>query len=688
MKLFHRFFLILLAFSLLPIAGMGLWMLSSRRTVQDNARFFHGRLAALVAGTAERTTDQIDKTLGVAQDLELARGQEKIEIPALRRAAASDSQVALISILDARGVEVQRMSDPEIYPNQSSVDRSSEAFVARARATGELAVGAPIVVAGRTLVPIVHPLSDGRALYLVYSLSGLQRRLKHLADAGLGRVLFVDTSGRPVPGLGDAPPDADWRLPEDDPETGDWHDRLPSPQGLWVAASAPVPALGWRAVSLQPRKDAYAETQAAASRAFILFLALCAVVGAGAYSLSKRLLRPVAALVAGAERVAAGDFSRPIPSLGWGELEVLGRTFNGMSDKIGRYQQLQVDRLLEEKAKVDALVRNIPGGVLLIGMDGSMTFANAAAVSVLGLDEKPERRVLPARFPEIKAIVEAVRRGAKRSDEARIAMSATNGETIATFACRAQPVLRDGRDVGILIVMRDITSELELERMKEEFFHGVVHDLRGPITVIDGMVAMMKKMALGERESRYIDLARQASARLAGLVTNILDIAKLESGSMPLAPARFKASSLLTAVQEINRVPAESKGVVLEIEPSEETELIGDIRLLDRVMMNLIGNALKFTPAGGRIALGAVKVGAEVEFYVRDTGPGIPADKLDAVFEKFKQLDRDAAARSGYGLGLSICKKIVEVHGGRIWADSQDGKGSRFAFRVPRGLAS
>jgi signal transduction histidine kinase len=105
---------------------------------------------------------------------------------------------------------------------------------------------------------------------------------------------------------------------------------------------------------------------------------------------------------------------------------------------------------------------------------------------------------------------------------------------------------------------------------------------------------------------------------------------------------------------------------------------------LDRVLSNLIGNALKFTPREGKITLGAIDRGAEVEFFVRDTGPGIPADKVDAVFEKFKQLDRDAATRAGYGLGLSICKKIVEVHGGRIWVESKEGQGSRFAFIIPR----
>jgi signal transduction histidine kinase len=194
----------------------------------------------------------------------------------------------------------------------------------------------------------------------------------------------------------------------------------------------------------------------------------------------------------------------------------------------------------------------------------------------------------------------------------------------------------------------------------------------------------MKKMTLDEKATRYVEMARKASERLSDLIKNILDIAKFESGTMTLNTTRFSAGSLLTAVQEINRVPGENKGVAVEVEPTAAGELAGDAPLLDRVLMNLVGNALKFTPSGGRITLGATAVGAEVEFFVRDTGPGIPADKVHAVFEKFKQLDRDAAARSGYGLGLSICQKIVDVHGGRIWVESQEGQGSRFIFRVPR----
>lgn len=683
MKLFHRFFLILLAFSILPIAGMGLWMLSSREAVRDNARFLHKRVAALVAGSAERMLDQMNRTLGVVQDLEIARGQEKVEIPALRRAAASDSEVALISILDGGGVEGQVMSDPVIFPGPARRDRSAEPIVAEARRSGRLAVGPPVMVGARALVPVVHPLSDGRALYLMYSLRGLERRLKGFADDGRSRVLFVDAEGRVVPGLGDPPPAPEWRLP-DSADGGDWWDQLPSPEGPWVAASAPVPVLGWRAVSLQLRRDAYAESAAAAQRAVFFFVILCAVVAAGAFALSKRLLRPVRALVGGAERVAGGDFSRAIPPLGWGELDGLGKTFNMMAEKVRRYQDLQVERIMEEKAKVDTLVRNIPEGVMLLGFDGAISFSNSTAAYVLGMPKGASRVDELARASEIKGILEAVLHGARRSDSALVTTRALDGEILASFSCQALPVLRGGKEVGVMLLMRDVSAERELERMKEDFFHAVVHDLRGPITVIDGMIYMMTMADLGEKEARYVSMGQRASARLAELISNILDVAKLESGTLTLNLTRFATQALLTSARDLNRVPAEGKGVTIELEASAPLELVADSKLIDRVLMNLIGNALKFTPSGGRLTLGALASGDDAEFFVRDTGPGIPADKVDAVFEKFKQLDRDKAARAGYGLGLSICKKIVEIHGGRIWVESQEGKGSRFAFRIPR----
>ena len=664
MKLFHRFFLVLLAFSTLPVLGMGVLMLSSRGAVQDNARVLHKRLAALVADSAERTVEQLNRTLGVVADLEVSRGQKNLELTILQHAAGGDSSVAVISVLDVAGREVYHSVDPELFPDTSLQDRAGDPAVVEARRTGHLFLGTPITVKGLTIIPVAHPLSDGRLLYMLYSLSGLQRRLGRMPTGGRGRILVDDAAGRPLPGVGDEPPAKDWVLPAGDAEG--WSDRLPSSEGPLVAASVGLKSVPWRAVSLQPRSDAYAESDAAAAKAAGLFLTLCLIVMGAAYFLSQRLLTPIAALIAGAERVAQGDFTHRIPDLGWGELDHLGKTYNAMTEKVRHYQEMQVDKLLAEKAKVDALVSNIPDGVLMAGFDGSIIFVNATASRVLGLRGPISRVAEITKLPEVRRLVSAVQAGSKRVDGAIVETKLKEGAETSFFATQALSVARKGRDEGILVLMRDVTIEREIERMKEEFFHSVVHDLRGPISIIDGMVYFLKKLqSLDDRQRKYVDLAEQASKRLSELVANILDIAKLESGTMTLAPAPFAAKALLSSLCELYRVPAESKGITVQLDPGEGGELTGDQKLLERVVMNLVGNALKFTPSGGRITLGAVGSETEVEFFVRDTGPGIPADKVDAVFEKFKQLDRDAATRAGYGLGLSICKKVVELHPGR-----------------------
>ncbi|MEK7382683.1 MAG: ATP-binding protein [Elusimicrobiota bacterium] len=683
MKLFHRFFLILLAFSTLPVVGMGVLMLSSRGAVQDNARLLHKRLAALTADSAERTIEQLNRALAVVADLEVSRGRKSLDLTILQHAAAGDSNVALIAILDASGVEVYRSADPDLFPDAALRERSDDPAVIQCLRTRHLALGAVVTVREQSLLPAAHPLTDGRLLYMLYSLKGLQRRLGRMPKGGRGRILLVDEAGRPLSGVGDAPPAKDWTLPAGDGEG--WSDRLPSSDGPLVAASVRLQSPPWSAVSLQPRRDAYAESDAAASQAVALFLALCLIVTGAAYLLSQRLLTPIAALVAGAERVAQGDFAHLIPGLGWGELDRLGKTFNAMTEKVRHYQGIQVDRLLAEKAKVDALVSNIPDGVLMAGFDGSIIFVNATAARVLALRGPISRVSEITALPEIRHLVDSVKAGAKRVEGVIVETTLQEGRPSAVFACQALSVARQGRDEGILVLMRDVTIQRELERMKDEFFHSVVHDLRGPISIIDGMVYFLKKLqGLDERQRKYVDLAEQASKRLSELVANILDIAKLESGTMTLALSKFSSAAFLGTLRDLYRLPAESKGVSIELEAGDAGELTGDMKLLERVVMNLVGNALKFTPAGGRILLGAAGSGAEVEFFVRDTGPGIPADKLEAVFEKFKQLDSDAAARAGYGLGLSICKKVVELHRGRIWVESKDGAGSRFAFRIPR----
>lgn len=688
MRLFARFFLILLTFAMLPVGAMGVWMLTQRQQLADNARALHTRMAVLAADVAERTAEQLNRALVVVEDVDRARGNAKLEESALRKAAAADPSVALIALLDEGGKELLRFADPDFFRGDELADRSrDEAFVERKR-MNRLMLGSPFVVDGVAMLPAAHPLVDGRTVYLAYSLRGLGRRLAKLSKGavGRGRLLFVDASGRPVPGLGDEPPSKDWTLAGKDAEG--WLDDVPGEDGPLIAAYALAPASGLRAVSLQSRREAYASSEMAAARATAFFVAICLLVAAGAYGVSAKLLQPVTALISAAERVARGDFQRPVPALGWGELDSLGATFNAMTAKVKSIQDMQIDRIMEEKAKIDALVRNIPEGVLLAAFDGTVLYVNATAAKLLGIraPERPGKVGDAVKSSELRELLAVVQSRAKRVASAVVALAPPEGGEPVYFASRALTVVKEKKEVGILLLLRDVTVERELERMKEEFFHAIVHDLRGPITVIDGIVHFMKRMQnLGEKEKTYVELAEQAAKRLGALVTDILDIAKLESGTMTLTPAAAKADDLLESVRRLYSVPAEGKSIKLETSPGAAGELACDTRLVERVLMNLVGNAMKFTPSGGRIILSAKGApGADVEFSVQDTGPGIPADKLDAVFEKFKQLDRDAAKRAGYGLGLSICRKIVDLHGGRIWVESKVGEGSRFAFTIPR----
>ncbi len=681
MKLFVRYFLILALFATLPLLGVGAWVLTGRHAVRDNARHLHERLAALTADQAERELEQLNRSLTFIDDLERAQGLPRLERNAMNR-ASNDAAIVYLSLIDASGRETAYLTVPEL--SSSGAAGWSQPLIEEAMKTKLLMFGPVRLIAGISVIPVAHPLSDGRCVYMVYSLQGLSRRMKTMGDYGGGRLLFVDKGGQAITGIGGAPPFPGWRLPAT--QANAWYDAIKGPDLVWVAAAAPIKALGWQAVSLQPRREAYSEENANALNAAMFFVFLLLLVFSGSYALSSRLVKPIELLLGAATRVAANDFSRSVPPLGAGEFERLRVTFNEMADRVGRYQKFQYDKILEEKAKIDALVNNIPEGVLLVGKDAKILYFNAIASRIL-------RKTMPAkmgqamdvlRAPQLLDLLKSAQPGAKEL-KGGVELRFGEGADVRIYLCQALSVAREREEIGVLILMRDVTVERELERVKVDFFHEIVHDLRGPLTVIDGMVSIQlrKTAAAAPADGRYLKMVKYASTQLSSLVSDILDIAKMNSGTMKLAIKKNNALTIVSVVQSMYQIPAETKNVSVEVFIPEIVEFECDAGLIERVLMNLSGNALKFTPENGKITLGCARIGADVEFSVSDTGPGIPVDKQEAVFDRFKQLDRDEASRKGYGLGLSICRRIVDMHLGRIWVESAVGGGSRFVFRIP-----
>ncbi|MBX9690521.1 MAG: cell wall metabolism sensor histidine kinase WalK [Candidatus Obscuribacterales bacterium] len=239
-------------------------------------------------------------------------------------------------------------------------------------------------------------------------------------------------------------------------------------------------------------------------------------------------------------------------------------------------------------------------------------------------------------------------------------------------------------------VAHDITERKQIERMKREFVAMVSHDLRTPLTSIQGFLSLLEAGAFGDLSQsgmENLSIADSSISRLIKLINDLLDAERLESGKLELNLSEVSSADILREAANAVETFAQQQGLKLLVENSA-IKLKADADRLIQVLINLLSNAVKFSPEGGQITVSARVVEDFVEFSVKDEGRGIPAEDLDAVFERFKQVKKtDAKIKRGTGLGLAICKAIVEKHQGSIGVLSEEGKGSRFWFRIPKELS-
>ncbi|HEY4133340.1 MAG TPA: MHYT domain-containing protein [Gemmatimonadaceae bacterium] len=244
--------------------------------------------------------------------------------------------------------------------------------------------------------------------------------------------------------------------------------------------------------------------------------------------------------------------------------------------------------------------------------------------------------------------------------------------------------LSDGR---VQIIARDISGRRELERLKDEFVSIVSHELRTPLTSIRGALGLLesgKLAAAPEKAGRMLTVAVANTDRLIRLINDILDVERIDSGSVAMDFAWCNARDIATQVIEALHPVAEQAGVQLAMQDGD-ARIWADADRLTQTLTNLVSNAIKFSPRDSAVSVGFALKNTGVEFEVRDSGRGIPAEKLESIFERFQQVDAsDAREKGGTGLGLAICRSIIAQHGGRIWAEQNEGGGSAFKFMLPR----
>jgi PAS domain S-box-containing protein len=347
--------------------------------------------------------------------------------------------------------------------------------------------------------------------------------------------------------------------------------------------------------------------------------------------------------------------------------------------------------------ELHTVLESIGDGVVVLDLNGNVLLANRALRTIA--PELPENMVgqpLPGLLSDAtdskQVFAHTTVQPAQQSLSTVAVGENTNGIAELSngrhIAWASTPLRKAGKVEGLVLTVRDVTAQVELEQLREDMLRMLVHDFRTPLTsIIMGVDLLDYYHADGEAEGHAImtGVVRNSAHRLLGQVNLLLDVSKLEAGRLELERSLVDldeiAASALAAVGPL----AKSAEQQLELRvASELPQISGDRELLRRVLDNLLGNACKFTPQGGQIAIGAQldAASAEVELWVSDTGPGIPEQDREQIFEKYGQL-RSARQRSGTGLGLAFCRMVAEAHGGRIGVRPGPAKGSIFWLRLP-----
>ncbi|HEX6911219.1 MAG TPA: ATP-binding protein [Longimicrobium sp.] len=354
----------------------------------------------------------------------------------------------------------------------------------------------------------------------------------------------------------------------------------------------------------------------------------------------------------------------------------------------------RVERELRtSEARYRHLVENASDMIVQADGRGTIRYANEAAGRLFGTEpaEMEGRSFLrlirpDARRGACQVFAQQVRRRQPASYQELPAVTPDGRELWLELSVRL--TWEGGRLVAAQAVGRDVTERRHVEQLKDEFISVASHELRTPLTSIRAALGLLESGLMEkqpERARHTLRIATRNSERLARLLNDILDLERLNSGAVRVERRPYDVAEVMAQAAETVRTAAEAANVLLVVAPIRATAYLDADRMC-QVLVNLLGNAVKFSPAGGTVWLSAAQDGDGVIFAVRDQGRGIPADKLEAVFQRFTQVDvSDAREKGGSGLGLAICRTIVQQHGGRIWAESREGAGSVFSAWLPNG---
>lgn len=413
------------------------------------------------------------------------------------------------------------------------------------------------------------------------------------------------------------------------------------------------------------------------------FAAGAAVALVTALVVARRATARFQELRAWSHRVRGGDrVSPPLPGPAPDAVDALIEDLGGMAAQLGE----EITRLENERDRLEAILAAMVEGVIVIDGHGTILRANERVAETFGLE--PDRVVTGLRLWDLSRDVEfnAVVREALASQRPTLREVELRGAIHRYLKVTVGPTA-DGS--AWVLVFHDVTETKRLERVRTDFVANVSHELRTPLTAIKGFAETLLSSGFGDvpRASHFLSIIDRQAERLSRLIDDLLILSDLELGKMPVRVKPTELAPIVRDVADLLAGPARRGNLQVDLDVAENLRVLGDPDRLAQVVSNLLDNAIKYTPEGGRVRIhGQRTCAGTVELAVEDTGAGIPAEDLPRLAERFYRVDKARIRElGGTGLGLSIVKHIVQAHGGTLRIESRVGVGTKVVVTLPAG---
>jgi PAS domain S-box-containing protein len=426
----------------------------------------------------------------------------------------------------------------------------------------------------------------------------------------------------------------------------------------------------------------------------ILILILMALLLAIIISiyLSRNITTPISEITKSATEIARGNFSHKISVSSTDEFGRLARLFNYMTTELRRLDNMNLAKIIAERNKTQTILRNIADGVIVTDTKSRILLLNSYAEKWFNLNEKEVfERPISELIEEpklLQLIGEATSRKYTSLPSVEITTKVKDEWKPKTLQARAARVQQEDDElIGIVTVLRDVTQQKEIDRMKTELVSMVAHELRSPLTSISGFSELLLDPDTDKDQSQeYAGIILKEASRLSDLINKFLDISRIESGRITPKKTPLDITDVIHMVVGNNSYLATQKNIQVDIHaPTTVGEVYADNDMMEQVFLNLFSNAIKYSPENTSINIMIKQTYDQVVVKVHDQGYGIPPEALEKIFEKFYRVSDTASTQDvkGSGLGLSLVKQIIDMHGGSIEVESKVGSGSVFSVYLP-----